>query len=427
MMHSLMMAGPDLRLRGELPLYGSLRFKRCFWEVGSFQLTVKRGTPGWDSLSRETLLYLPERPETALLAEKITVDEEKVTVSGVPLKGLCKRRICVPQSVQGDQYDGFGWDRFTGDAESAYLHYAAANLTDPEDAKRKIPGLVLSENRHRGAVLPWQARFDKLTEVFADIGSATGLGWDVVPDWKAGVLRFVVTEGVDRTIGSRRAVLSRRLGNVDGASWTEDGTAEVGTVYAGGSGEDENRLILSVGNTAEGLARREGWASLNGVSDVDMLRLGAERKLSPRKDSVTAELLDSGLCRYGRDYDLGDVVTVVADDRQMNARLTAVEETYEDGKRTLKATFGEGPVTLTGLIREKLRGNICLERREKMAKEFYGYFDSLVEDEREYDAAQFAHILRAGMGNGVTSHAGGGLQATAPGTGMTGAAVVLAR
>ena len=41
-MHSLMMAGPDLRLRGELPLYGSLRFKRCFWEVGSFQLTVNR-------------------------------------------------------------------------------------------------------------------------------------------------------------------------------------------------------------------------------------------------------------------------------------------------------------------------------------------------------------------------------------------------
>lgn len=54
-----------------------------------------------------------------------------------------------------------------------------------------------------------------------------------------------------------------------------------------------------------------------------------------------------------------------------------------------------------------------------MAKEFYGYFDSLVEDEREYDAAQFAHILRAGMVSGVTSHAGGGLRVTAPGTGMT--------
>lgn len=54
-----------------------------------------------------------------------------------------------------------------------------------------------------------------------------------------------------------------------------------------------------------------------------------------------------------------------------------------------------------------------------MAKEFYGYFDSLVEDEREYDAAQFAHILRAGMGNGVTSHARGRAAGDGPGTGMT--------
>lgn len=288
-----------------MPLYGSLRFKRCFWEVGSFQLTVKRGTPGWDMVSRETLLYLPERPETGAAGGEDHRGRGEGHGQRRAPEGPVQAAHLRAAKRAGRPVRRLRWDRFTGDAESAYLHYAAANLTDPEDAKRKIPGLVLSENRHRGAVLPWQARFDKLTEVFADIGSATGLGWDIVPDWKERVLRFVVREGVDRTTGSRRAVLSRRLGNVDGASWTEDGSAEVGTVYAGGSGEDENRLILSVGNTAEGLARREGWASLNGVSDVDMLRLGAERKLSPRKDSVTAELLDSGLCRYGRDYDLG--------------------------------------------------------------------------------------------------------------------------
>ena len=54
-----------------------------------------------------------------------------------------------------------------------------------------------------------------------------------------------------------------------------------------------------------------------------------------------------------------------------------------------------------------------------MSREFYGYFDSIEGDEREYDAVQFAHILRAGMVSGVTSHAGGGLKVTAPGTGMT--------
>lgn len=53
-----------------------------------------------------------------------------------------------------------------------------------------------------------------------------------------------------------------------------------------------------------------------------------------------------------------------------------------------------------------------------MAKEFYGYFDSMAGDEREYDAAQFAHLLRAVAQNGVTSHEGGGLRVKAEGASM---------
>lgn len=53
-----------------------------------------------------------------------------------------------------------------------------------------------------------------------------------------------------------------------------------------------------------------------------------------------------------------------------------------------------------------------------MAREFYGYFDSVAGDEREYDAAQFAHILRAALRNGVTSHENGGLGVAAQGGNM---------
>lgn len=52
-----------------------------------------------------------------------------------------------------------------------------------------------------------------------------------------------------------------------------------------------------------------------------------------------------------------------------------------------------------------------------MAKEFYGYFDSTEDDAREYDASQFANILRAVALNGVTSH-DGGLEVAADGLSM---------
>ena len=52
-----------------------------------------------------------------------------------------------------------------------------------------------------------------------------------------------------------------------------------------------------------------------------------------------------------------------------------------------------------------------------MASEFYGYFDSIDGDVREYDAAGFSHILKAAVQNGVSSHEGA-LEVTADGLGM---------
>lgn len=360
MNHSLLIMDYDFTLAGELPQYASLTVKRAYWEVGSFKLTLTRGMPGWDKLAREKLIFDPNRPETLLLVEKVTITADKAVADGVPLKGLCKRRLCVPPSVapESDQYLAFGWDRFTGDGESAYLHYAANNLTAPEDSSRAMPGMVLGENRHRGQTLPWQARFDKLHELFEAIGEATGVGWDIRPDFANRRFVFAPWVGSDLTTGTRRAALSRPMGNLSDTTLTDDASTQITTVYGGGGGEDENRLILSVGNTLTGFDRREGWADIGGAEDASMLRLGAERKLVPRKLTLTAVALDSGLCRYGRDYDVGDVLTVAADGGSMNARLIAMEETLEGGTRKLKATFGDAPVSLTSRLKQNGKGTV---------------------------------------------------------------------
>lgn len=53
-----------------------------------------------------------------------------------------------------------------------------------------------------------------------------------------------------------------------------------------------------------------------------------------------------------------------------------------------------------------------------MAKQFFGFFDSVEGDVRQYDAAEMAQILSAAVQNGVSSHCGGGLQVQAAGSGM---------
>lgn len=357
-MNTIMMMDFDFRLVCEMSQYRSLTIKRSFFGVGSFQLTLARGMPGWDRLEADRLLYLPDRPELMLLTEKVVMTGKEITASGVQLKGICKRRICVPPLLGEDEYRSFGWDRFTGDAESAYHHFIENNLTAPEDEKRKMARFTAGENLHRGAILPWQARFDRLHDVMEDIGLATGLGWDILPDFEGRQFVFSAVEGIDRTTGNRRATLSCDIGNVESSTMTIDRSVMKSTIYAGGSGEDENRLILCAGSDKVGHERFEGWADVSGAQDADMLLMGAERHIEPEKRTLWVAVTDSGLCRYGRDYDLGDILRVKADGYAMDARLIEMEEVLENGMRTLKATFGDAPVSLTSILKSKEKGAV---------------------------------------------------------------------
>ena len=360
MAQSVMVLDLSLALTGEIPLYDSLILKREYWGTGSFKLTVRRGAPGWTALGRDRLIGLSGREGELFLIEKVTLTDETVTADGLMLKGLAARRICVPPTAATeDPYRGFGWDRFTGDGESAYLHFARNNLTAPEDGKRRIPGMTLAENLHRGPILPWQARFDRLSEVFARIGEATGLGWDIRADPAGRRLVFGAWEGRDRTTGANRAVFSRELGSASAATRTDDGSGAVTTVYAGGAGEDENRMIYTTGSDQEGWQRRESFTELSGADSVEMLTLGAQRKLSTPRLTLTAQVRDSTLCRYRTDYDVGDLVTVMDEGSRTDTRLIAMQETHERGAVTLAATFGDAPVTLLSRLRqERQRVNV---------------------------------------------------------------------
>ncbi len=260
---------------------------------------------------------------------------------------------------QRAKYQNFGWDRFTGHAEDAYLHYAMNNLIAPEDPKRALPGLEAEPSQGRGPALPWQARFDKLVDLFADIGEATGLGWDIQPDYKTKRWRFRVLEGADRGAGQPyAAIVSEQMGNATAVTRKRRQSGMATTVYVGGAGEDENRLIISVGGSAEGLNRRELWAEAGSVEDMDMIRLCGENKLTATAptDTLDADVIDTGGCRYGRDFTLGDIVAVAGGNAQMEARITEVTETYESAGRSVKLIFGDAPVTVGGALVRWNRG-----------------------------------------------------------------------
>ncbi len=337
---------------GELAQFESLQLTRSYFGTGSFSLTMDPRAPGAGALAPGVVALLDER-RVFIIEDVQTLSRGMLTVKGCMLKGLAKRRVCVPPlAAAARAYQDFGWDRFTGSAEAAYLHYADNNLISPEDAGRAIPGLVKGENLDRGAVLPWQARFDRLDTLFQSIGEGTGLGWDIRADVEHKRFIFTAWQGTDRTTGETLCLISEKSGNAADVTYKQIRSGSATTLYAGGAGEDEERFILCAGGDAQGMARRESWAEAGSLEDAGLLALYARIKLGELdvKTTISAALIDSGACRYGRDYDVGDTVLIAGRFGSAAVRIAEITETYENGARSLAASFGDAPVTVGALL-----------------------------------------------------------------------------
>jgi hypothetical protein len=121
----------------------------------------------------------------------------------------------------------------------------------------------------------------------------------------------------------------------------------------GGRGEDEERFILSVGDQ-EGLARREVWVEGGSLELPDELVFAGNQCLAKNeiKQTMTCTAQRHGAFQYGRDYDLGDRMTLESRMGRLDARLIEAIESYErDGPPGVRLVFGEAPVTMTSVVR----------------------------------------------------------------------------
>lgn len=267
------------------------------------------------------------------------------------------------------KYKNFGYDRYTGSGESAIKHFVANNLINAEDAGRNIPNLSCEADQGRGAVLPWQARFEKLEEILENISEATGLGWDVVADIENKRMEFKVFEGENLADdeGNSQITISMDMGNADDIRLAQVNNNYCNVVYTGGSGEDEERMILAVaeGEIFTGIDRRESWTEAGGNEDIELLRMAGLKNLKGKgkKVTITAELLDGGAVEYEKDWNVGDIVKlqfkVGLVEAEADLRVNEVREVVEvDKPRGLQVTFGNSPVTINSMVKSFSRGVI---------------------------------------------------------------------
>lgn len=345
----------------------------------SISLTSKLHTPGW-----WTMTVPVDAPGAAALAKGrlLSVDGycgvidnisaptdtsgRRLEVSGYDLKGLSRRRVVMP--------DASGYAAYTGATETIVKALLSDNLGVAAAADRQMPAVVITPDALRGiSDDKWRGRYVSLDEALTELCDAAGIGYDAVPDLATGEIVFDIIAGTDRSAQQSdrpRIVLAtaRRTLISSSYSYTESDSRNVIYATAGGYEYAEDALTQTYtrdDDIPSGYDRREmsGEYSVSGVDGEDKyteLRRLAQAALTEyqQTESMTAEVASGGLYEYGRDYMLGDRVTVMDADLGVtfHAQVTEVTRTYSASGVKTSVTFGRPRLDVIGRLRRLTRG-----------------------------------------------------------------------
>ncbi|MEU2111514.1 siphovirus ReqiPepy6 Gp37-like family protein [Streptomyces sp. NPDC019507] len=322
--------------------------------VGTWKLSLSAEHPLASVLSTPGAGIIVTGPVDVLFSGPVTRTENAVTatdplgtltVEGVDDTIILSDMLAWPDPAQGDvTKQSKDSDDRTGPAETLMHAYVNANVGPGAPANRRRAGLIMGTNGARGASVAKSARFEQLGELCKSLADPAGLGFRVVQ--RGSNLVFETYAVADRTKDARLGVTNNTLAGQRVSVSTPQKTQ----VLVGGDGDGTNRVFVGVNNAASTQAeadwgrRIESFVDERSTKDTTELTQKGNEALADGGATVQAAqavpLEDSAL-DFGRDWFLGDKVSVIVGNTEMAAVVTGmVLKVDSDGYR-LGAILGD--------------------------------------------------------------------------------------
>lgn len=269
-------------------------------------------------------------------------------------------RVAHPQPLTGSPpWSSTAHDVLTGPATSVILDLIDRNAGPTAVAARQVSGLTIGSDPEQGSTITARARWQNLLAYLAELATAGGIGFEVRQ-----VARTLTARAFLQADVSANIAFSLDWGNLAGFAY-DVGQADGTAIYCGGQGEGTARTIA----VTSGAGRRvEKFVDRRDLSDSTELATAAAVALTEGsgRTSLTIETLDTDQAVYGRDYRLGDLVSVVVDGVRITDAVTTATTTIEGGTTTRAITVGpednRGPAALYAGIATLSRRVRQLER-----------------------------------------------------------------
>ena len=330
---------PKLSLLGVIDDFTSFNFTRSYSGIGEWQLVLDGSSLNAQRVKGMDFISIGEDKAGLVQHYEDTIEdgEHTLTFSGVELKGLASRRIVIPPT--GEAYETFT----KSSPEYVIANLLTNQLLNPTVENRKIAGTLL-EYAQSTTKIRYDGRYQNLEEEIEMLATAYNVGWCAyISD---NVIKWKIWNGVDRTAAqttNNRMILSYDYGTMNNSSLTIEDQVPTYMVIAG-QGEGVDRAIAIIDKEKSALTRIETFLDARDIKDDSLLPQRGEQNLAEYGDEInyTATLSNQAANQYRNDFDLGDIGTIKDDkiENDLDYRITAIEEVYEENQLSINMTFG---------------------------------------------------------------------------------------
>lgn len=363
--------GSDTKVIGIVDTATAIIWRSVYFGVGDFEVHATATPEIVELLRVGRYVTRPDNEEVGII-EKIDMPENitegaTITASGRFVKSLLDRRLIYNLSGHSNKAT-----ILRGNVESAVREVVKNNVINCTfDKKRNIPLLMLGDSAkipakivdEDGNAAEKQVSYGNLLTYTDGVLEEYGLGSKCVLN--NGKFAFVVYNGVDRSAdnsgGNVPVIFSKEFDNLTSSQYTYDTSTEKNVALIGGEGEGVERFYSLIGGNNSGLNRREIFVDASSINktykddnDVEQTYTDAEYKtmLDTKGKQDIAPLfitetfdgaldVTNGNYIFGRDFALGDIVTVQNNNIgiYMNVRICEVLENQDGNGYSVEVKF----------------------------------------------------------------------------------------
>ena len=352
----------NLNYIDEIDKFTSLQWVRKYHECGTFELHCPVTEHNIKTLVRGNLIWFKGNNEVGIIEYRnLTVNqtgEEELKLVGRFYTSILARRII----------------RTTENHQNKLVEVIMRGTVDKNCIttidSRKLP-ISLGELNNFTEKLDYQNTYGDLLEELTKLSITSNVGFYVRTDLNAQKHYFETIKGIDRSINqsvNSPVVFSRDYDNLYEQEYTDSDNDLKTTAIVAGEGEGSERTVIEVLDNYTGLNRRELFVDARDLQkEVDnvvmtdaeyrnLLNQRGNEKLSEYKELQTFEgKIITNNYEYKKDYDIGDIVTVLDKNWNVaaNTRITEITEIYENGKTEIVPTLGNKIPTVLDKLKRR--------------------------------------------------------------------------